>query len=124
MNSVGCLIKRLITLTVPIKYRTVNLFDETDVDVTASAMFSWSTDAVCWTNFVSLEQYNKLAPNIESDFYLRILIVSGFSKLALDNKVVDCYTICLYNENPYLADLCANQTIDFYANFLLCKILS
>ena len=116
MNSVGCLIKRLITLTVPIKYRTVNLFNENDVDVTASALFSWSTDAVCWTNFVSLEQYNKLAPNIESDFYLRILIVSGFSKLALDNKVVDCYTICLYNENPYLADLCANQTIDFYAN--------
>lgn len=118
----SCIIKRLITLTVPIQYRKVNLFDENNIDVTSTALFSWSTDSVCWTNFVTLEQYDKLAPNIESDFYLRILIISGFSKLCLDNKEVDCYTICLYNENPYLKDLCANQTIDFYAN-LDCALL-
>ena len=112
----SCLIKRLITLTVPIRYRTVNIFDENNKDVTATALFSWSTDTVCWTNFVTLEQYNKLAPNIETDYYLRILIISGFKTLALDGKVVDCYTICLYNENPYLKDLCLNQSIDFYAN--------
>ena len=118
----SCIIKRLITLTVPTQYRKVNLFDENNIDVTSTALFSWSTDSVCWTNFVTLEQYDKLAPNIESDFYLRILIISGFSKLCLDNKEVDCYTICLYNENPYLKDLCANQTIDFYAN-LDCALL-
>ena len=112
----ACIIKRLITLTVPIHYRKVNIFDDNNIDVTESALFSWSTDMVCWTNFVSLEQYDMLAPNIEGDFYLRILIISGFSKLALDNKIVDCYTICLYNENPYVKDLCASQTLDFYAN--------
>lgn len=112
----SCLIKRLITLTVPIKYRQITIFDENNNDVTATALFSWSMDTVCWTNFVTLEQYNKLAPNIESDFYLRILIISGFKTLALDGKAVDCYTICLYNENPYLKDLCLNQSIDFYAN--------
>lgn len=117
----SCLIKRLITLTVPIRYRTVNIFDENDNDVTQTALFSWSTDTVCWTNFVTLEQYDKLVPNIETDYYLRILIISGFKTLALDGKAVDCYTICLYNENPYLKDLCLNQTIDFYAN-LDCAI--
>lgn len=111
-----CIIKRLITLTVPVRYQRINLFDENNIDITESCLFSWSSDAACWTNFVTLEQYNKMAPNIESDYYLRILIITGFSKLALDNKIVDCYTICLYNENPYLIDLCTNQTIDFYAN--------
>ena len=118
----SCLIKRLITLTVPVRYQTINLFDENNIDVTKSCHFSWSSDGACWTNFVSLDQYNQLAPNIESDYYLRILIVTGFSVLALDNKVVDCYTICIYNENPYLADLCMNQSIDFYAN-LDCALL-
>lgn len=118
----SCLIKRLITLTVPVRYQAINLFDENNNDVTKSALFSWSSDGACWTNFVTLDQYNQLAPNIESDYYLRILIVTGFSTLALDNKVVDCYTICIYNENPYLADLCLNQSIDFYAN-LDCALL-
>ena len=112
----SCIIKRLITLTVPIKFQTITVFDDKQVDVTNNSLFSWSMDGVCWTNFVSYEQYLQLAKNIESDFYLRILIMSGFSNLALANKLVDCYTICLYNENPYLMDLCANQTIDFYAN--------
>lgn len=85
-------------------------------------MFSWSTDGACWTNFVTLEQYKKFAPNIETDYFLRILIVTGFSKLALDNVIVDCYTICIYSENPYLTDLCTNQSIDFYAN-LDCALL-
>ena len=86
-----------------------------------NCLFSWSIDGACWTNFVSFEQYTKMAPNIGSDYFLRILINTGFSKLVLDNAVVDCYTICLYNENPYLLDLCTNQTIDFYAN-LDCAI--
>lgn len=104
------------------KYQAINLFDENKVDITKSCLFSWSTDGACWTNFVTYDQYTALAPNIEGDYYLRILIFAGFSSLALDNKIVDCYTICIYNENPYLADLCANQTVDFYAN-LDCALL-
>jgi len=111
----GCSIKRLITLTVPIHYQRVTLFDNDNLDVTSSALFSWSMDGACWTNWVNFGQYNNLASHIEGDFYLRILIVTGFSKIALGGKVSNCYTICLYNENPYLADLCTNQTIDFYA---------
>lgn len=118
----SCPIKRLITLTTPVRYQSINLFNDDGVDITASCLFSWSSDAACWTNFVSYEQYIKMAPNIESDYFLRILITTGFSGLALDNAMVDCYTICLYNENPYLADLCANQTVDFYAN-LDCALL-
>lgn len=118
----ACLIKRLITLTVPVKYQAINIFDENNIDITKSCLFSWSSDAACWTNFVTYDQYTKLAPNIESDYFLRILLFASFSKLALDNVVVDCYTICLYNENPYLTDLCTNQSVDFYAN-LDCALL-
>lgn len=112
----SCPIKRLITITTPVKYQPINIFDDNGVDVTSLCQFSWSSDAACWTNFVSYEQYTRMASNIETDYFLRILIITGFSKLALDNVIVDCYTICLYNENPYLMDLCANQTVDFYAN--------
>lgn len=117
----SCPIKRLITITIPIHYVPITIFDDNNVDVSSQALYSWSMDMACWTNFVTLEQYNQLASNIDGDFYLRILITTGFSKLAIGGKVSECYTICLYNENPYLTDLCENQTVDFYAG-LDCAI--
>ena len=112
----SCIIKRLLTITVPIKFREVHVWDE-NIDITRNCLYSWSTDSICWTNFVKYDDYLKIASNIESDFYLRIMLFAGFSKISLDNEIIDCYSICLWEENPYLEDLCAQaNAIDLYGN--------
>ena len=112
----GCPIKRLLTIIVPIKFREVHVWDES-TDISKSCLYSWSTDSVCWTNFVTYDEYLRIAPNIESDFYLRIMLFAGFTKLSLDSEVIDCYNICLWQENPYVESLCEQaNAIDLYGN--------
>lgn len=111
-----CNIKRLLTITVPIKFREVHVWNN-NIDISASCMYSWSTDRVCWTNFVSWPDYLRIAKNIESDFWLRIMLFGDFSDISLENEKIDCYTVCLWEENPYVQDLCAQaQAIDLYGN--------
>lgn len=112
----SCIIKRLLTITVPIKFREVHVWDNS-IDITRSCLYSWSTDSVCWTNFVSYDEYLRIAANIESDFYLRIMLFAGFTHLSLDSEIIDCYTICLWQENPYVESLCEQaNAIDLYGN--------
>lgn len=111
-----CGIKRLLTITVPIHFREVHIWDR-ESDITNTCLYSWSTDGVCWTGFVPYSEYLRICPNIESDFWLRIILFAGFTKLSLDSEVIDCYNICLWEENPYLEDLCSQATaIDLYGN--------
>lgn len=101
--------------------KPVRVFNEQE-DITCQCLFAWSTDTVCWTNWVTYEKYCEITKSLESDFYLRILISGLFSKILIDNVVTNCYSICLYNRNPFLIDLCSNNLIDFYAN-LDCALL-
>ena len=112
----SCIIKRLLTLTVPIKYREVHIWDG-ERDITDQCLYSWSTDSVCWTNFTTYKEYQRIAPNIESDFYLRVMLFAGFAGISLESELVDCYNICLWEENPYIQDLCAQaNAMDLYGN--------
>lgn len=117
----ACIIKRILTIQVPIQFHELRVMSDAQV-VTESCLYSWSTDTVCWTNWVDYNTYLKTAYTIESDFYLRILLMTGFTELYIDNTLTDCYSICLYNENPYLQDLCSVSNIDFYAG-LDCALL-
>lgn len=117
----ACGIKRILTIQVSVKFRPILVFDEKNNDITNTCMYSWSTDTVCWTNWVDYKTYTTIGPNIEGDYYLRILLFGGFSNLSYDNAYIDCYSICLYKENPYTIDPC-NGAVDFYAN-LDCALL-
>ena len=118
----GCTIKRLLTITVPIRFREVHVWDG-NVDITRSCMYSWSTDGNCWTEFVTYDEYLRICPNLESDFWLRIMLFAGFTNISLDSEIIDCYSICLWEENPYLEDLCGQASaIDLYGN-LDCALL-
>ena len=61
----SCIIKRILTIQTPIKYRAIQLWDEHDNDITNSCSYSWSLDSVCWTNWTSYETYTKIGPNID-----------------------------------------------------------
>jgi hypothetical protein len=117
-----CVIKRILTIQIPIKYKKVVVLDNNNNDITASCQYSWSSDNLCWTSWTTYNEYQRITPNIDSDFYLRILLFGGFSKVALDNSFIDCYDLSLYSENNYLQDLCETSNFDIYSK-LDCALL-
>ena len=70
----GCPIKRIITFKNAVTFAPIKIVDELDKNVTKECMYSWSSDGACWTSWVTYGQYLKLASQVESDFFLRILI--------------------------------------------------
>lgn len=112
-----CAIRRIIQISVPLQYATVKLTDANGKDVTETSLYSWSSDSLCWTNWVSYQQYLQLAKSIETDFYLRILIFSSIGTLWIGGLATECYTVCLDNTDQFLLDFCGSQYLfDPYAN--------
>ena len=107
----GCPIKRIITFKEAVVYGPVKVIDNLDVDVTSECQFSWSTDGVCWTSWVSWMQYNTLAKNLESDYFLRILIFGGLSKVYYNGMLTNCYSICFDQSNVFLKDFCEGSNL-------------
>lgn len=119
----SCSIRRVIQVTVPIRYLPIRVFNEEGNDVSNSSLYSWSIDSVCWTDWATKDVYDSACKNIDSDFYLRILIYNGFKALWINSIEVNCYTISLYDENPFIQDFCGNENLfNPYAN-LDCALL-
>ena len=119
----GCPIKRILTFKEAVVYSPIKIIDETDKDVTLESMYSWSTDGVCWTNWVSYDQYISLAKNIESDFFLRILIMGGLKYVYFNNSLTHCYSICLDQSNVFLKSFCESENLFQPYQGLDCAIL-
>ena len=107
----GCPIKRIITFKEAVVYGPVKIIDNLDVDVTSECQFSWSTDGVCWTSWVSWLQYNTIAKNLESDYFLRILIFGGLNKVYYNGMLTNCYSICFDQSNAFLKDFCEGSNL-------------
>ena len=119
----SCTIKRVITFKEPVKYGKIVVYDDNENDITNSCMYSWSSDGLCWVSWTDFNTYNAIAPSIESDYYLRILIFGGLCKIAYNDVLTECYSICIYNENPFITDFCGNANLlNPYAN-LDCALM-
>lgn len=116
-----CLLQRVITFREPVVYAELVVKNE-HADITTMCQYSWSTDRVCWTNWVPYQTYQQIASTLETDFYIRILVTGAFTSVLYDNATTDCYSVCLYNRNPFLVDLCSQSLFDPYAN-LDCALL-
>ena len=119
----SCPIKRIVQLTNPIQSSPIRIIDETNTDVTLSCSFSWSTDTICWTNWVDYNTYISITKNIESDFYLRILISGSLNQVIINGVDTTCYSICIDSTNPFLSDFCGSQTLFQPYNNLDCALL-
>lgn len=107
----GCPIKRIVTFKEAVVYGPVKVVDNLDVDVTLESQYSWSTDGACWTSWVSYSQYMTLAKNLETDYFLRILIFGGLKAIYYNNTLTDCYSICFDQSNAFLKDLCDGSNL-------------
>ena len=112
----GCIIKRILTFKEPVSFGPLVITDEVGRDITTTCNYSWSMDSVCWTDWTDYNTYLNIGKNIESDFYLRVLLFGGLGEVIINNISTTCYTICLYNENMFLQDLCSDAVFDPYAN--------
>ena len=110
----SCLIKRILQFQNAVVFGPLVLKDNNGIDVTNQCLYSWSSDSVCWTSWVDYNTYLRLAKNIESDFYLRILISTQLSQVYLNDMLTTCYSMCLYNPNPFIEDFCGTQLFNPY----------
>jgi hypothetical protein len=99
-----CGITRILTLKEAIHFFPLSITDLQGNDMTSTYMYSWSTDGACWTNWVEYSQYLILAANVESDFYLRILVTGGIGELKINGVTTTCYNVCMmpqgFCDNP------------------------
>ena len=117
----GCGIKRIITLTNAITSCPLILFNNND-DITKDCLYSWSTDSVCWTNWTEYDNYLRITKNIDTDFYLRILVSTGISKIIVNDCVTKDYTICVDSSKNFIQDFCGETNLFQPYNNLECAI--
>lgn len=118
----SCGIRRIIQFNEALVFQPVKLMNAQNEDITGESFFSWSTDSVCWTNWVNYDTYLKLARNIESDFYLRILITDSLSYVYTNNILNKCYSICIDASQTFLQDFCSEPNLFQPYNNLDCAI--
>ena len=120
----SCIIQRVIQINDTVSTALVKVTDKHGNDVSATCQWSWSLDSVCWTTWSSYNTYLGAYSHIDGDYYLRILI-GGFElgQVIVNGFITDCYSITLYNQNPFLESLCGNPNMfNPYAN-LDCALL-
>lgn len=108
----SCLIQRVIQLQAPIQAGTdVKIYCTPDNEITQTCLYSWSTDSVCWVNYTDYNSYKTIIQNVDSDYYLRILISGDVCLVVVNGEPTTCYNITLYNENPFLQSFCDNANL-------------
>ena len=118
----SCCIHRVITLNQAIPFGAIQLTTTEGVDITQSSQFAWSVDGACWTSWCSYLQYQSIAPNLETDFYLRIQIYGAAPLIYVNGIQVTDYTICT-PQHLFTELACDNpNTFNPYAN-LDCAIM-
>jgi hypothetical protein len=87
----GCNIKRILRFNNAINACIVKILNTDKQDITNDCTYSWSADGVCWSAWTSYDTYLRITKQLESDFYLRVLISSGISDVALNNCITKDY---------------------------------
>lgn len=92
----ACQIPRILTFKLPVPCCSqVEIIDSVGTDQTSNSLYSWSMDGSCWTSWASHEQYVSITSNLESDFWLRVLIYTGISRVSLNNTPTTDYSLCI-----------------------------
>lgn len=119
----SCGIKRIIKFNNAITSNPIKIIDNNEINITEKCMYSWSADNVCWSAWTSYDNYLRITPQLDNDFYLRILINSGLSMVILDECVTTEYTISIDSSNIFLQDFCGEPNLFQPYNNLDCAIL-
>lgn len=118
----ACTILRILTFKEAFPFSQIRILDLAGTDMTNIYQYSWSTDGVCWTCWCDYNTYQQHARNIETDFYLRILVSGSIGKVFVGGSLTNCYNICIKPET-YDYNACDDPNLfQPYAN-LDCALL-
>ena len=92
-----CNIYRIIQFSEAITSKPIIIYNSDGVDSATLFTYSWSTDGVCWTNWVSYNDYLRITKDLDSDFYLKIKIFGGLDKIIIDECIFTNYNISFDN---------------------------
>lgn len=121
--NMSCGIRRILQFQEAIRYQEVKVVDSLGNDITMQCQYSWSSDGVCWTNWVDYNEYKRITSNYESDFYLRVLLFGSFDRISLGGIYTKCYNICLDATLAFLQDFCGDENLFQPYNNLDCALL-
>lgn len=116
-----CGLRRILQFNNAITYQKIQLYYK-NVDITDKCNYSWSSDGICWTNWTTIDMYNKIGINIEGDFYLRLLLSGNFDKVRLGESFTDCYNVCLDSTMDFIKDFCGTPNLFQPYNNLDCAL--
>lgn len=91
-------------------------------NISSQCSYSWSVDGICWTSWVDFDNYNNICKNIESDFYLRILLNSGFTSIYINGCCDIEYNVCIDSSSTFLTDFCGETNLFQPYNNLDCAL--
>lgn len=118
----ACTIFRILTFKEAMSFPDIQIWGQDGEDKTRIYKYSWSTDGVCWASWCSYSQYRDLAKNLETDFYLRVLVSDSIETVMINGLLTTCYSLCILS-NPFEDLACDNPNLfDPYAN-LDCALL-
>ena len=118
----GCGIKRIVQFNNAITASNITVFDNFNNNITDSCSYSWSVDSVCWSPWASYDTYRAISARLESDFYLRILVSTGLSDIAINQCKTSDYTISIDASNVFLQDFCGDTNLFQPYNNLDCAL--
>lgn len=117
----NCVIKRIIQLKEAIQYSEIVVKDDIK-NISSQCSYSWSVDGICWTSWVDFDNYNNICKNIETDFYLRILLSSGFTSIYINGCCDVEYNVCIDSGSTFLTDFCGEINLFQPYNNLDCAL--
>lgn len=117
----ACKLKRILQLNNAISYQDIQLKYQ-DEDITSICSYSWSVDGVCWTNWAHINMYHRICKNLETDFYLRILLDGSFDTVIINGCVETHYSVCLDSSMDFLTDFCGDPNLFQPYNNLDCAL--
>ena len=104
-----CGIKRILQFNDIVEPGPIQVYNANNEDITEQCMYSWSTDLVCWTDWINYDSYLKLYKNVQEEMYLRVLLYDSFDRISINDVFTKCYTIYLDQTNPFLENICGNE---------------
>lgn len=131
----SCPIYRILTFNTAMHSLPVQIINENGEDKTKDCQYSWSFDTTCWTSWSSYDQYLQSTSDMDSDFFLRILIPCGLKEVKVDGNLTRCYSLQLQQRSinfdvcsdpnlfqPYQGLDCALQLQQQLADAVICSL--
>ena len=86
------------------------------------SLYSWSTDGVCWTGWVTLNEYKSWVNSIEGDYFLRLKFRGMVTEVLYCGLPYEDYTLSIAPMN-FTGEVCSNPNLFSPSSNMDCAVL-